>query len=582
MHPQALVFTGDLADLGEPDAYERLKALVEPAAQRMGAQLIWVMGNHDERPEYSRILFGEESDAPQDRVYDVNGLRIISFDTTVPGYHHGEVTDDQLDWLADVLASPAPHGSLLAIHHPPIPDPDARGDGHARAAGPAQAGGGGARQRPARHPRGAPALRHAQHVRRHPRVRRIGDLLHAQPHRPGSSALRASTSASRSTSCTSTRSRSCTRRCRSATPMEVTGFPIEAWTQIEAMTPEERREAFSSKTSTFGQAKPRALEASPLGALARPATEAVRDHGPVELTTAVAEFAELPRRGPRVQRAHREVVPQRPRAARHVRERARRDVTGGCRPRAAAGLAVASIPGRALESDPRASRCGGARPHGVVRPHRDDASRRRHPAQGAEDRPPPAARAHPGAGGRHPRHSVQARADTGDAVAVRDLAIIELLYASALRVSELTGLAVRDVDLGRLTVRVLGKGAKERVVPFGVPAKARPRALPRPAARHELGRRHRRGVRRRPRWPDELAGGVRAGLGHPLDGAGYPVRPVRTRSGTPPRRTCSTAAPTSAPCRSCSATRASARPSCTRTSPRERLKESYRMAHPRA
>ena len=46
-----------------------------------------------------------------------------------------------------------------------------------------------------------------------------------------------------------------------------------------------------------------------------------------------------------------------------------------------------------------------------------------------------------------------------------------LLYASALRVSELTGLGIGDVDLGRLTVRVLGKGAKERVVPFGIPAK---------------------------------------------------------------------------------------------------------------
>lgn len=81
--------------------------------------------------------------------------------------------------------------------------------------------------------------------------------------------------------------------------------------------------------------------------------------------------------------------------------------------------------------------------------------------------------------------SVQLRADTGDPVAVRDLAIIELLYASALRVSELTGLAVRDVDLGRLTVRVLGKGSKERVVPFGAPARA---ALDRylTTARHEL------------------------------------------------------------------------------------------------
>lgn len=65
-----------------------------------------------------------------------------------------------------------------------------------------------------------------------------------------------------------------------------------------------------------------------------------------------------------------------------------------------------------------------------------------------------------------------ARAATGDAPALRDAAIIELLYASALRVSELVGLDVGDVDLDRLTVRVTGKGSKERVVPFGVPAQS--------------------------------------------------------------------------------------------------------------
>lgn len=62
------------------------------------------------------------------------------------------------------------------------------------------------------------------------------------------------------------------------------------------------------------------------------------------------------------------------------------------------------------------------------------------------------------------------RAVTGDPVALRDLAIVELLYASALRVSEVAGLDLPGLDLGRLTVRVLGKGSKERVVPFGVPA----------------------------------------------------------------------------------------------------------------
>ena len=63
-----------------------------------------------------------------------------------------------------------------------------------------------------------------------------------------------------------------------------------------------------------------------------------------------------------------------------------------------------------------------------------------------------------------------ARADGGEAIACRDLAIVELLYASALRVSELVGLDVHDIDTGRLTARVTGKGNRERVVPFGLPA----------------------------------------------------------------------------------------------------------------
>ncbi|GAA4665186.1 metallophosphoesterase [Frondihabitans cladoniiphilus] len=126
--PDAIVITGDLTDLGEPEAYDRLRAIVEPVATELGAELVWVMGNHDERPEYSRHLFGAELEGaeeehPQDRVHDVRGLRIISFDSTVPGFHHGDVTPQQLEWLTEVLSVPAPHGTLLALHHPPIPTP---------------------------------------------------------------------------------------------------------------------------------------------------------------------------------------------------------------------------------------------------------------------------------------------------------------------------------------------------------------------------------------------------------------------------------------------------------------------------
>jgi integrase/recombinase XerC len=63
-----------------------------------------------------------------------------------------------------------------------------------------------------------------------------------------------------------------------------------------------------------------------------------------------------------------------------------------------------------------------------------------------------------------------ARAVGDDPVAVRDVAIAELLYASALRVSELVGLDLGDIDRRRRTVLVTGKGSKQRVVPYGAPA----------------------------------------------------------------------------------------------------------------
>ncbi|MFC8045580.1 phosphodiesterase [Nocardia sp. NPDC057353] len=120
--PTAVVFTGDLADRGEPDAYAKLRALVDPFAARIGAPVIWVAGNHDDRGTLrSHLMDRPASPEPLDEVHLIDGLRIIALDTTVPGAHHGELRDEQLSWLRDVLAEPAPFGTVLTMHHPPVP-----------------------------------------------------------------------------------------------------------------------------------------------------------------------------------------------------------------------------------------------------------------------------------------------------------------------------------------------------------------------------------------------------------------------------------------------------------------------------
>lgn len=120
--PDAIIITGDLTDLGEPEAYHALKAAVDPVAERLKTPVIWVAGNHDERPAMRRDLLGlDATEQPVTGVYDLGGLRVIALDSTVPGWHHGEIDAAQLAWLRDELASPAPLGTLLAMHHPPLP-----------------------------------------------------------------------------------------------------------------------------------------------------------------------------------------------------------------------------------------------------------------------------------------------------------------------------------------------------------------------------------------------------------------------------------------------------------------------------
>jgi Icc protein len=128
VRPAALLFTGDLADAGQPAAYRRLRAMVEPVANRVGAPAIYVAGNHDRRPKLREHLLGAPPDRgaaghePYDHVLRLGGLRVVVLDTSVPGHPHGALSAAQLDRLAAELARPAPAGTVLALHHPPLPN----------------------------------------------------------------------------------------------------------------------------------------------------------------------------------------------------------------------------------------------------------------------------------------------------------------------------------------------------------------------------------------------------------------------------------------------------------------------------
>jgi integrase/recombinase XerC len=158
---------------------------------------------------------------------------------------------------------------------------------------------------------------------------------------------------------------------------------------------------------------------------------------------------------------------------------------------------------------------------------------------------------------------------TADPLGCRDRAILELFYASGLRLSELVGLDLENLDLRGRLVRVMGKGSKERIVPFNHATERAIREWLKHRAAMVTGESAK--TEGRGRKSDPLFVNYR---GTRLSGRSVHrlvlryVSQCRMRCGIPLPRTCSSAARTCAPFRSCSGMRASARRSATRTSTR--------------
>jgi 3',5'-cyclic AMP phosphodiesterase CpdA len=115
----AVVLSGDLTDSGDPDAYRRLQDAVEP----LGVPVIYATGNHDVRTEFHRSLLGRDEADPVLQVHRVGGLRIVVLDSTVPGAGWGRLAGGHLAELSIELAAPAPDGTVVVLHHAPLPPP---------------------------------------------------------------------------------------------------------------------------------------------------------------------------------------------------------------------------------------------------------------------------------------------------------------------------------------------------------------------------------------------------------------------------------------------------------------------------
>jgi 3',5'-cyclic-AMP phosphodiesterase len=129
-----VVVSGDIADDGSVEGCTAVRERVGRFAADRGIPHIYTTGNHDTRAAFAAVFgSGHLSDEGVDvgQLYepagteraacsDVLGLRVITLDSLVPGSVHGAITEAQLSWLRSVLAQPAPAGSIVVLHHPPI------------------------------------------------------------------------------------------------------------------------------------------------------------------------------------------------------------------------------------------------------------------------------------------------------------------------------------------------------------------------------------------------------------------------------------------------------------------------------
>jgi len=123
IRPDVYLLTGDLADTGDGECYNDLAGITAEAARRSDASVVFLPGNHDDRDAFRRHLHPGGGSGPVNQTHWRGGLRIIALDSTIPGEDHGNLDDQTLGYLRSELATAAPDGTIVALHHPPLLSP---------------------------------------------------------------------------------------------------------------------------------------------------------------------------------------------------------------------------------------------------------------------------------------------------------------------------------------------------------------------------------------------------------------------------------------------------------------------------
>jgi 3',5'-cyclic AMP phosphodiesterase CpdA len=110
-----VVVSGDLSDDGSAASYRLLRDRLEPWAAERGAAIAYAMGNHDLPGAFEEVL------GPRETVLEVGGFRVVTVDTTVARAGYGRIGAERLECLRVALSEPSANGTVVVLHHPPVP-----------------------------------------------------------------------------------------------------------------------------------------------------------------------------------------------------------------------------------------------------------------------------------------------------------------------------------------------------------------------------------------------------------------------------------------------------------------------------